>query len=185
MHHQRLLARTVFGNIVQTKSLWQVEIELNRRKLPRTADGIDQLHVNLRTVESGFTRHHLVFNISTLQRVLQRAVAQVPLLLGAEKILVVFGIPGGKFSLILVKAEIFENLQGEIHAAYDFVFDLLRSTKNVGIVLSESANPQQTMHYTRTLVAIHRPELSQPDWQVAIRLQRILVNQNMKRTIHG
>src|SRR5438270_613142 len=93
-------------------------------------------------VESGLAGYELVIDNSALQRVLQRAVSQVPLLLGSQKILVVFGIPGGKFSLILVKAEIFENLQGEIHAAYDFVFYLLRSTKNVGIVLSKSAHTQ-------------------------------------------
>src|SRR5207237_10695062 len=84
MHHQRLLARTVFGNVFQTKSLRQVEIELNRAKLPWTANGIDQLHVNLGAVESGLAGYDLVFDISALQRVLQRAVAQVPLLLGAE-----------------------------------------------------------------------------------------------------
>src|SRR6266446_4164810 len=132
MHHQRLLARTVFGDVLQTKSLRQVEIELDRPKLPGAADGVDQLHINLGAVESGLAGDNLVFDISALERVFQRAVAQLPLLLGTEKILVVFGIPSREFSLILVKAEVFENFQGEVHAAYDFVLDLLRSTKNVG-----------------------------------------------------
>src|SRR5882672_496444 len=117
MHHQRLLTRTVFGDVLQTKSLRQVEIELDRRKLPGATDGIDQLHVNLWAIESGLAGYDLVFDISALERVFQRAIAQLPLLLGAEKILVVFGIPSRKFSLILVKAEVFENFQGEIDAA--------------------------------------------------------------------
>ena len=70
MHHQRLLARAVFSDILQTKSLRQVEIELNRAKLPRTADGVDQLHINLGAVESGLAGDDLVFNISALERVL-------------------------------------------------------------------------------------------------------------------
>src|SRR2546430_2468788 len=170
MHHQRAVAGTVFGNVFQTKSLRQVEIELNRAKLPWTANGIGQLHVNLGAVKSGLAGYDLVFDISALERVLERSVAQLPLFLGAEKILAVFGIPSRKFGLKLVKTEVFENFQGEVDAAYDFVFDLLRSAKNVGIVLSESAHTQQAMHHAGTLVAIHSPQLSQPNGQVAIRL---------------
>src|SRR6266480_3209867 len=110
MHHQWLLARAVFGDILQPKSLRQVEIKLNSAKLPWAANGVDQLHINLRAVESGLAGDDLVFDISTLEGVLQRAIAQLPLFLGTEKILAIFGIPGGEFSLKLIEAEVFEDL---------------------------------------------------------------------------
>src|SRR5579863_921674 len=41
------------------------------------------------------------------------------------------------------------------------------------------------MHYSRTLVAIDRPQLTQAHRQVAVRFQRVCVNQNVARTVHG
>ena len=54
----------------------------------------------------------------------------------------------------------------------------------MSIVLGKSAHAQQSVHHAGTLIAIHRPQFTQPHRQIAIRLQRILVNQNVERAIH-
>ena len=40
VHHERLLARTILRDIFQIEALRQVEIELNGRKLPETANSV-------------------------------------------------------------------------------------------------------------------------------------------------
>src|SRR5438132_11030426 len=52
MHHHRLLARSVFSYVLQAKALRQVEVKLHGRKLPKPADRIHQLDVNLRPVKA-------------------------------------------------------------------------------------------------------------------------------------
>ena len=63
MHHHRLLARSVFGDVFQSEALRQIEIELHGGKLPQAPDGIHQLDVDLRAVERGFARDGLVFDV--------------------------------------------------------------------------------------------------------------------------
>src|SRR5208283_1879375 len=97
VHHQRLLTAAVFGNVFELEALRQVEVELHGRELPQASDGVDQLHVDLRT-------------------------------------------PGGKLGLELVEAKIFQHFERELQAAYDFRLDLIRSTKDVRVVLGEATD---------------------------------------------
>ena len=62
MHHDRLFARAVFGDILQSEAGGKIEVELNGRKLPESANGIDQLDVNLWAVERRFTGDRLVLD---------------------------------------------------------------------------------------------------------------------------
>ena len=64
VHHHRLLARSVFGDVFQAEALRQIEIELHRGELPQAPDGVHQLDVDLRTVERGFAGDGLVFDVA-------------------------------------------------------------------------------------------------------------------------
>ena len=70
VHHDRLLARAVFGHVLQAEARWQVEIELDGRELPQTPDGVDQLDVDLRTVEGGLAGNRLVGDLALFQNFL-------------------------------------------------------------------------------------------------------------------
>src|SRR5216684_4300665 len=166
--HHWLLAAAVFGYVFELEALRQVEIELYGAELPGTADGIHKLDVNLRAIESCFAGHNLVWDIKSLQRALQRMVGEVPLILTAEEALLVLRIPGGKLGFELVEAEGLQHGECELQAADDFSFDLIRSTKNVSVVLGEAANAQQSVHHARTLVAIDGAEFAQAHRQIAI-----------------
>ena len=52
------------------------------------------------------------------------------------------------------------------------------------VVLGEAADAQQAVHHARTLVAIDGAELAQAHRQVAIRLQRVAIDQDVERTVH-
>ena len=54
MDHQRLVAAAVFADVFQAEARGQIEIELHGGELPGAADGVDQLDVDLGTVERGF-----------------------------------------------------------------------------------------------------------------------------------
>src|SRR6266478_3703431 len=103
--HHRLLAAAAFGYVFELEALRQVEIELYGAELPGTADGIHELDVNLRAIKSGFARHNLVRDVQLLQRIFQRVVSEVPLVLAPEEALFVFRVPGGKLRFELVEAE--------------------------------------------------------------------------------
>ena len=72
----------------------------------------------------------------------------------------------------------------ELNAALDLLFDLVRAAEDVGVVLREAAHAKEPMEHARALVPVDRPELSQPDRQFPVTLQRVLVYLNVKRAIH-
>ena len=111
-------------------------------------------------------------------------VAEVPLLFAAQEALLVLRIPGGKLSLELVEAEGLQHGERELQAADDFVFNLLGSAEDVRVVLRKAAHAQQAVHHARALVAIDGAEFAEPHRQIAIRLQRIFVDQDVARAIH-
>ncbi len=94
MHHHGLLARTIFGNILQPEALRQVEVELHRRELPQPSNRVHQLDINLRTVKRRLAGHGLVLDILPFQHLLERLGGVDPLLFAAHEILPVVGIPG-------------------------------------------------------------------------------------------
>ena len=163
----------------------QVEVELHGRELPQTADGVHQLDVNLRPIERGFAGHGLVLYIQALERVFERSGSRDPLFFRAQEALPLVRVPGGKLGLVLVEAEGFQHGERELHAADDLVLDLFGGAENMGVVLGEAADAQQPVHHARTLVPIDRTEFAQPHRQVAVRLQRIFVDQDVARTVHG
>ncbi len=52
MHHVRTVLLAVLANVGHVKTLGQIEVELNRRRLPFAAQGVLDLQVNLGAIES-------------------------------------------------------------------------------------------------------------------------------------
>ena len=106
MDHERLLARAVFSDIFQFEALRQIEIELDRGKLPQTPDRIHQLDINLRPVKRRFARNGLVLDLHSLEDTLKRCRRHIPLVFAADVTLAIVRIPNGKLGLELVEAKI-------------------------------------------------------------------------------
>ncbi len=51
MEHERTFVGVVLGTVREAEALGKVEIHLHRGALPRTADGVFHLDVDLRAVE--------------------------------------------------------------------------------------------------------------------------------------
>src|SRR5205807_1822538 len=162
-----------------------VEIKLHSAKLPGPANGIHQFDVDFGTVKCGLAGNDFVRNVAALQGVFKGANGQLPVFISAEKILAVVGVPNAELHLIYGKAEALEYGQGKIHAANDFVLDLLRSTEDMGIVLGKAAHAQQAVHHARALVAIHGAQFAQADREVAVGAQAVAIDEDVPGAVHG
>ncbi|MPN54524.1 hypothetical protein SDC9_202194 [bioreactor metagenome] len=54
----------------------------------------------------------------------------------------------------------------------------------MGVILSESTHPHQTMHGSGLLIPIYGTQLSPAERQVPIGTLAVLVNHDMERTVH-
>src|SRR6202023_681497 len=183
--HERLFAGTVFGYVFEIETLRQVEVELHGRELPQAPDGIDQLDIDLRSVKRGLARNRLVLDVQLFQHFFERAGRHIPLVFTSDKALAVVWIPGGKFGLEFIKAEVFQHVAGELHAIRDFLLNLVGSAEDVSVVLGKAADAQQAVHDARAFIAVDCAEFAEAHGQIAIGAQRIFVNENVARAVHG
>src|SRR5579859_7104683 len=131
MHHYRLLARSILGDVLQSKALRQIEIELHGRELPQTANRVHQLEIDLWTVERRLAWNRLVLDPERLQHLFQRLRGMSPLLLAAHKIFPVLRIPRRKLGLKLVESKMLQHVEPKLQASFDLVFNLLRRAEDV------------------------------------------------------
>src|SRR5271169_2888681 len=178
------MALTVFADVLELEALGQGEVELHGGELPEAADGVHKLDVDLGAVEGGFAGDDLVLDVAALERVLERTLGQLPLIGPPGVGLLVVRVPGGKLNLVFVESVNAKDFEGEVDAADDFVFDLLGSAEDVGVVLGKAAHAQQAVHDAGALVAIDGAELAVARWQIAVGLERVLVDEDVERTVH-
>src|SRR6266849_498807 len=138
---------TVSAYIFQAKTLRKEEIELHGRKLPGTAQCIDQLDINLRTVESRFTRYAFVGDASSLQGGLKTIFCHFPKLSFPRIFRRVLRVPGREVHFVFVEPKNTHHQEGKIDAGAHFCLHVFRRAEDVGIILSEAADPEQSMHY--------------------------------------
>src|SRR5215472_92849 len=183
--HERLMPGAVFGDVLQPEARRQVEVELHRRELPGAANRVNQLHVNLRAVKSGFASNRFVGNVHVLHSGSERGGGAMPVFGFSSVIFRMRGIPVGKFNFEFVEAEILHDREREIDAGFDFGFDLRRHAENMRVVLGEAAHAQQAMQHATAFVAIDSAKLGETNGQIPVAVQLGLVNQNVARAIHG
>jgi hypothetical protein len=51
--------------------------------------------------------------------------------------------------------------------------------------LREASDPEEAVHGPGLLVAVHRPQLGPPDGQLPVAVQRVLVDGDVARAVHG
>src|SRR5580704_9390024 len=94
-------------------------------------------------------------------------------------------VPIGELDLEIVETEVLHHRKCEIHAGFDFGFNLLRSAEDVGVVLSEAADAQQAVERAASLVTIDSAKFREAHWKIAIAAKLRFVDENMAGTVHG
>src|ERR1700730_5307671 len=145
MHHYGLVAAAIFADVFEAETAREIEIELHGAELPGAADGVDELDVDFGAVEDGFTGNVFVRNALAVESSGEGALGVFPLLDGAGVIFGMLGIARGELDLVAIEAEGVQNGLDEIEAAFDFRFHLVTGAKNVGVVLGESADAEETV----------------------------------------
>ena len=149
-------------------------------ELPRAADRVGHVEVDLRAVERAVALVELVRQVVVVQRALQRGLGAVPHVLGADPLL------GPRRELqARLEAELLVDREAEVEAADDLFLDLVLGGEDVRVVLGDVADAQQAVQRAGRLVAVHEALLGVADRQVAVGAPLRRVELRVRRAVHG
>ncbi len=183
--HDGLVAFAVFADEFEIESGGEVEVELDGRELPETAEDVDELEVDFGAIEGGFAFDGFVGDAFAGEGALERADGDVPVFVGAGVGFAVSGVPGGELDLELGEAEGLEDGFGEVDAGDDLVFDLTGGAEDVGVVLGKAADAEEAVHGAGALVAVDVAEFGETDGEVAVALGGVFVDKDVAGAVHG
>ena len=83
-----------------------------------------------------------------------------------------------------VNAEGRVEVDRELCAALDLLDQLLLGAEDVAVVLGEAAGAQEAVDHAGSLVAVDRPQLGQPQWQLPVAARPGAVHQDVERAVH-
>ena len=179
MDHRRPVLGVVGAGVRELELLGHVVVELDGAQLPRAADRVGHVEVDLRAVERAVALVQLVLEPAALERALERVLGLVPHLLRAHALL------GARGQLEpRLEAELVVDEEAEVEAAQHLLLDLLLGAEHVGVVLGDVAHPQQAMERAAGLVAVHEALLGVADREVAVGARLALVDLHVGRAVH-
>src|SRR5207247_2631702 len=115
-------------------------------------------------VERALARLHDVIDPAPVERRLERALSEVPLLVRADLLV----RPGRELEARLHPEQVIE-VRREIEAAEDLPLDLLRRAEDVSVVLGDVTDAQQAVQRARELVSVERRRFRVPQRETAAR----------------
>src|SRR5579862_2741642 len=164
VHDDRGVLPVVGAHVREPEALRHLVVELDRPHLPRAAERVGHVQVDLRSVEGALPGRDDVLHAVALQRQLERRLGAVPLLVGAEALL----RPGRELRARLEPEEVVEEPR-VIDDRVDLLLDLVLGEEDVRVVLRDVPDAQQAVEGAGELVAVERRRLRVADRQVAIR----------------
>ena len=162
--HDRPVGLAVLPHELQPEALGVVEVHLDRRALPGPPQHVLDLDVDLGAVEHTLAGIDAVRHSPALERRLQGGGRLGPCRLRSHGLL----RPGGDPHLVIGKPEGLEHEEGEVQHPRDFLFDLVRTAEQVGVVLREPPHAQQAVQDPRSFIAIDRPQFGVTQRQVTV-----------------
>ena len=173
------MLQAVLTGIGQFKAFRQLHIQLDSTALPSTADGVGQMEVNLRTIESTVTFVDYVIKTTILQRISQTLGCQLP---GS---VIAHGIfrTGRQFCMIF-QTEGCINLVKQTDYILNLATNLAGHHKDMRIILSKATYTEQSVQSTAELMTVYKTKFTGTDRQFLIGMRMQLVNQHTTRTVH-
>src|SRR4030042_5228971 len=180
MYHHHLMLQAILTDIVNIEALWQIKITQKSRPLPQPPQSVFKLDINFRPVKDAFPGIYSIIKLKMLQNLSQRFCSIFPYLYSAS----VFLRPCRQKKFILTKPKGSHHKASQLHNLCNFSLNLVRSTKNMSIILSKTTHPCQAMQYPGALIAIHGTQLSIAKRQMPVATQLCLIHQYVSNTIH-
>ena len=161
--HHRAVVLVVGARVGEVEALGQVVVGLHRADLPRAAERVGHVQVDLGRVERALALGDLVVDAPLGQRLGELALGVVPELVAAQAVV------GSRRELRAhLEAEERVEVVGEVQAALDLVEDLVLGAEDVGVVLDEVADAQQAVQRAAGLAAVQQARLGAAERQVAV-----------------
>ena len=180
VNHNRALAAAVHIDVLQVEVQRHLEVQLNRAALPGTAEAVAQVEVNLRAVERAVALVDDVGHTELFQRGFEAVGRILPVLVRTHRI----RRTGGQFDEI-IEAELGVHLIDEVHDAGDFVRNLFAGHEDMGVILREAADAEQTVQCALQLVTVHQTEFTHAQGQVAVGMGLAAVDHHAAGAVHG
>ena len=154
-HHRHVL-RVVGARVGQAEALGHVVVELDGAELPRAAERVGHVQVDLRRVERALPLGDRVLVPAGAQRLLEHALGLVPEGVVAQAVVGV-----GPRRKLDVDREVEQRVDvvGECHARSNLVGHLVLAAEDVRVVLDEVADAQQAVQRPGRLAPVKQPGL--------------------------
>ena len=178
--HHRAVLGVVGADVLELEPLRHRVVDLHGAELPRAADRVRDLVLQLRTVERSLAGVDVVVEAVPLQRVLERRLGGVPDRVAAEAF---FGT-GGEGDADVGEAEDVVHLRDQVQLAVDLRLHLLRHDEQVRVVLREGADAHQPRGHAAALVAVQAGEVGQADRKVAVGAALHRINLRVAGAVH-
>ncbi len=180
MDHVGLVLLAVVADIDEVEALREVEVELHGAELPRPAERVLDLHVDLRAVECAAAFIDFVGHAFLVEGVAKRLRGLLPALRSAH------GLRGlrGEIRLDVVEAELPEHVLREFYGRLDFLHYLFRGAEDVRVVLREAADAEKPVAHAVLLVAIDGAEFGEAQREVAVGALLELIDLDVEGAVH-
>ncbi len=181
MDEHRTLPTAVGRGVLQFEPLGHVEVQLDGRHLPASAQCVAHLDGDFRTVEGRPAGVGHQVQARGLRNLAQRLGGLFPHLVGAD---VLLRILGGQFQVEVVEAVVTEQFEDEVEQRGQLVAHLLTGGVDVRVVLGHPAHPGQAVDHPGLLVAVDGAEFEEPQWKFPVGTPPRAVDQVVHRAVH-
>jgi hypothetical protein len=179
--HHRPVALVVGADVFEPEALRELEVELDGRHLPGAPDGVARLHRHLGAVEGTPALVHHQFELGIERDGPQGFGGLSPFLVGADRFARRLR---RELEVEVGEAVVAQEVEHELERVGELGHDLFACAEDVRVVLGHAPHPREAVHDARLLVAVHRPELEQPQRQLAVRTHAAAVDEDVERAVH-
>ena len=176
----RLLFGGVLALVLEVEADGLLEVNLDGSALVLAVESIVDLHIDLGAVESTVAVVESPGLAEGVEGVLESILRDVPLLFRAESV----RGPRRKLKLELEAKDAVDVVE-EIENGENFRLDLFEGAEDVGVVLLEATNANETAESAGDLVSVEHAEIGVAQGQVAVAVDAVLEHDAMGGTVHG
>src|SRR3990172_3225745 len=138
MYHNDTMMISIRPDILHIESLRQIKVYLNSRPLPTSPYGVFYFNVNSRPIELSLSFHSHVFKAFFIQRDFQGIFGMFPNLISAYIFFLFTFATYTQFYFVFIESETRQHELSKLNHAQYFIFQLIRSTEYMSVVLGKS-----------------------------------------------
>ena len=167
--------------VAQVETLGQLEVQLNRCTLVRTAQSVFDCDVDLRSVKCSVARIQRPRMTTAVERFFELTFGIVPRLDVAQIVLL------GSGAQLKFETEVEDfrvDTIEEFQTATNLFHNLVLTAENVSIILLEASNSSQSSQRATRFVAMQNTKVGKTDRQLIVGTRLVIEHQAMTGTVH-